>query len=328
MATLYLNEPGSKLYLRDGRYLVEKDDALLQDVPSETIDEVILVGGCQVTTQTMRHLLARQAPLHLLTTHGFYVGRLQPALGGNVELLKVQVRQADDATFALELSRLIVSAKLENTRAVLQRLQRQQANTVVNKALMLHEDMLTKVAPSETLETLRGHEGIAANSYFAAFAEVMPPAWKFDGRNRRPPRDPVNALLSFGYSLLLSRVMSALQQVGLHPSIGFYHVVHGNRPSLALDLLEEYRAAIVDRLVLGIISRNFLKPEQFTISQDGCRLNTTGRRRFLQLFEERLSQTITHASTTLLYRDLFLFQARAFAKHLRGNEAYQPLRIR
>jgi CRISP-associated protein Cas1 len=328
VATLYLNEPGSKLYLRDGRYLIEKDDALLQDLPSETIDEVILVGGCQITTQAMRHLLARQAPLHLLTTSGFYLGRLQPALSGNVDLLKLQVRQADDAAFALEFSRLIVTAKLENTRTVLQRLQRQQAHATLSKAVTVHEDMLAKISATQDLNSLRGHEGIAAQNYFAALARTLPPEWTFDGRNRRPPRDPVNALLSFGYSLVLSRVISALQQIGLHLSIGFYHVVHGNRPSLALDLLEEYRAAIVDRLALGIISRNLLKPEQFTLSQDGCRLNSAARRRFLQLFEERLSQTISHADTTLLYRDLFLYQAKAFAKHLRGSEPYKPLRIR
>lgn len=320
MATLYLTEPGSRLRLEGGRLRVEKEDRVLHDLPREVVDDVVLAGGTQVTTQAMRDLLARGAPLHLLTTHGTYLGRLEPAASGNTEVLRAQVRRSDDPAFALELARTLVLGKLANTRAVLLRLARRRGEPELLAALEAHRLALEQARAAPDLDYLRGTEGAAAQGYFAALAALLPPEWGFGGRGRRPPPDPVNAMLSFGYALLLTRVLSGLQRAGLHPGMGFLHASHGQRPALALDLMEEHRAPLVDRLVLGLVSKRRLAPGQFTRAEGGVWLGPEGRRLFIRAFEERLSEGG--------YRGLFARQARLLADHLRGGEPYRPVRVR
>ncbi len=320
MATLYLTEPGSKLRLEGGRLRIEKNGQLLHDFPREMVDDAVLVGGTQVTTQAMRDLLARGAPLHLLTTHGSYLGRLEPAASGNTELLRAQVRRGDDPIFALELSRILVLGKLVNSRTVLLRLARRHSTLELLDALELHRLALEQAQAASNQDHLRGIEGVAAQGYFAALASLLPPEWGFTGRGRRPPPDPVNAMLSFGYTLLLTRVLSGLQQVGLHPGVGFLHVSHGQRPALALDLMEEHRAPLVDRLVLGLVSRRRLNPGHFIKAEGGVWLGPEGRKLFIRAFEERLTEAG--------YRELFVRQARLLANHLRGGEPYRPIRVR
>lgn len=227
------------------------------------------------------------------------------------------------------MARKLVAAKVENSRVVLARLARERPSPLLKASSSLLGEVSQALATADDLEALRGLEGLAAQAYFGALGEVIPPGWgPFLGRRRRPPTDPVNALLSFGYSLLLTRVAAALQQVGLHPAIGFLHVSHGTRPALALDLMEEYRAPLVDRMVLGILSRRLLRPEQFTAAEGGVYLNAEARTRFLELFAARLGEKIAVGSRPTTYREIMLLQARAFAAHLRGEAPYQPLRIR
>jgi CRISPR-associated protein Cas1 len=326
--TLYLSEPGATLHLRAGRLRVIKRHEVLQDAPSQSVDEVILLSGTQSTSQAMRELLARGARLHLLAQSGRYLGRLEPPAQGGLELLRAQIIRAEDPAFCLELARRLVGAKLHNTRAVLLRLARNKGQNRAALAAEFLQQLVDKVNAAKTLEELRGLEGIAAQSYFAALAALLPPVWGFAGRRYRPPTDPVNALLSFAYSLVLTRVTSALQVLGMHPGLGFFHVVRGARPALALDLMEEYRAALADRLVLSIIAKKLIGPEQFRVTGRQVLLDRAARRRLLQLFEARLDERVALNGQSHAYRELFSHQARAFAAELRGAAPYRPLRIR
>jgi CRISPR-associated protein Cas1 len=330
MSTLYLSIPGSKLRLNAGRYRVEKKGEVLIDVPAEGVSEVILLGGTQITTQAMRHLLTHQARIHLMTQQERHIGTLEPSSSSRPDLLRAQVRRTDDPAFRLEVAKIIVAGKLENARTVLTRLQREHPNATLTAEAATFQRLTRETMQSVTTENeVRGLEGIAAQAYFAAVAEIVPADWRFTTRRRRPPPDPVNAMLSFGYTLVLGRVISALHTAGLHPGIGCLHVSHGARPALALDLMEEYRAAIIDRMVLRIVQRGQINPADFTSTEQGCRFGNTARDQFIRLFEARMRDQITHENTTQTYARVIRSQARNFAALIRGETStYTPLRIR
>ena len=303
---------------------------MLVDVPNESVHEVILLGGTQITTQALRHLLTHRARVHLLTQQERHIGTLEPTASGRADLLRAQVRRTDNPEFRLKVAKAIVSAKLENTRIVLSRWQRERPNlNLTGDAAAFQRLTSDSVTSAKDENEVRGYEGIAAQAYFAALSEAIPAQWNFVGRHRRPPPDPVNAMLSFGYTLVLSRVISALQTTGLHPSIGCLHVSHGTRPALALDLLEEYRAPIVDRLVLGIVQREQLTPDDFLNTEHGCRFSNSARDQFIRMFENRMGTSITHQNTQYTYARLIRAQARLFASVVQGEtDTYTPLRIR
>jgi CRISP-associated protein Cas1 len=330
MSQIYLSLPGSKLRLKNGRYLVTLRDEILLETPAEGIQEVILLGGTQITTQAMRHLLTHQARLHLLTQEERHIGTLEPTQNSKTDTLRAQVRQTDRLDWRLQTAKLIVMAKLENTRIVLQRLARDHpSSNLAQEASEFQRLAMHSVETAQTENEVRGYEGIAAQAHFAVLSEIIPAHWQFSTRERRPPPDPINAMLSFGYTLLLTRIISALQSAGLHIGIGCLHVSHGTRPALALDLMEEYRAALVDRFVLNIALRELLKPSDFMQTTQGCRFSSQARDHFIRLWEARIQTTIQHQEKTLTYARLIRQQAKDFAAYTRlETQTYQPLRIR
>jgi CRISP-associated protein Cas1 len=329
MSQIFLSLPGSKLRLKNGRYVVTLRDEIILETPCEGVREVILLGGTQVTTQAMRHLLTHQARLHLLTQEERHIGSLEPSSSGKTETLRAQVRQTDRLDFRLGTAKTLVCAKLENTRVVLQRMARDHQSQLATEAADFQRLAIERVQTTQTENEVRGFEGIAAQAHFAALGEVIPALWGFDTRQRRPPPDPINAMLSFGYTLLLTRMHSAVQSAGLHPGIGCLHVSHGARPALALDLIEEFRAALVDRFVLNIALRQLLKPEDFTQTVQGCRFSSRARDHFIRLWEAKVQTTVKHGDQTLTYARLIRKQAMSFAAYIRLEQPeYQPLRIR
>jgi CRISP-associated protein Cas1 len=330
MSQLYLSLPGSKLRIRGGRYMVTLREETLLDVPSEDITEVILLGGTQITTQAMRNLLTHRARIHLLTQEERHIGTFEPSENGKTDTLRAQVRQTDKLEFRLATAKTIIAAKLENARIVLQRHARDDPkNMLVKEATEFQRLAKDSALEASTENEARGFEGIGAQAYFAALEEIIPAQWYFRTRQRRPPPDPINAMLSFGYTLLLTRVISAIHSAGLHPGIGCLHVSHGARPALALDLMEEYRAALVDRFVLNIVQRDLLMPNDFMQTNQGCRFSPKARDHFIRLWEARVQTTITHQNQTVTYARLIRNQAKSFAAYIRLEiPIYEPLRIK
>jgi CRISP-associated protein Cas1 len=329
MSQIFLSLPGSKLRLQNGRYIVTLREETIFETPCEGVREVILLGGTQVTTQAMRHLLTHQARLHLLTQEERHIGSLEPSSSGKPDTLRAQVRQTDRADWRLGIAKTLVTAKLENSRVVLLRLARDHNSPLAAEAAEFQRLAMARAQSAESENEVRGFEGIAAQAHFAALGEIIPLYWGFGIRKRRPPPDPINAMLSFGYTLLLTRMISAVQSAGLHPGIGCLHVSHGARPALALDLIEEFRAALVDRFVLNIALRGLLKPEEFTYTTQGCRFSSRARDHFIRLWEARVQTTVTHQELTLTYARLIRKQAMSFAAFVRLELAeYRPLRIK
>jgi len=328
MPTLYVTEPGARIEKEYKRLLVTKHDAVLFRVPLHQVSEVVLVGYVGVTTPALLALLHAQIPVLLVRRTGALVGRLLPPTPKNLPRRRNQYRQADDPAVALALTRAIVAGKLRNQRVLALRVLRRHPGGDRAPLAQLYAAE-KQVAAAPDLGTLRGVEGSGARAYFALYRQAFAPEWNFTDRNRRPPKDPINALLSLGYTMLGHALMTALEAVGLDPYVGFFHAEKYGRPALALDLVEEFRAPFVDSLVMRVINWQMLKPQHFLAEEPGpgVLLTDQGLRLFLREFGKQLESRVQLQGTgrQLSYRKHFEVQARRLARFLEGEaERYPP----
>lgn len=249
-----------------------------------------------------------------------------------------QFRHADDPAKSLEIARSIVAGKLNNCRSILLHASRDDAEASIRRLELRTvsariSQAISGAAAASTLDELRGQEGIGSRSYFGAFSHLLrQPSMRMPGRNRRPPRDPVNALLSFVYALLLNDCISALTAVGLDPAVGYLHSDRPGRPGLALDLMEEFRPMLADRTVLAVINRKQVTVEDFVWAEGGSvMLTPDGRRAVIAAYHDRCGQEVKHpllGQSALLSQFPFI-QARLLARHIRGDlAAYPPCVLR
>lgn len=350
MSTLYVTEPGARIEKEYHQLLVTKDDEVLARMPLSRVSHVVLVGNVGATTPALLALLQAGVGLSLVSTGGELRGRLLPATGGNAPLRRAQHVAAADAGFCTAFARAVTCGKLRNHRTLLLRLRRR--GVVVDDSLAPSftqplarvEAALGQAEQATSLDTLRGLEGSGARAYFAVLRQALHGelAVSFAKRARRPPPDPINALLSLGYTLLGEAMMTALEVVGLDPYVGFFHGDKYNQPSLALDLIEEFRTPIVDSLVLTLVNKRMLGPADFEQvdrdepadapraarhAQPAIHLTRNGLRVFFREFADRLETEASHpvAGRRLSYRKIFEVQARLAAKTITGEvPAYQP----
>jgi CRISPR-associated protein Cas1 len=331
MPTLYVVEPGARIEKEYHRLLVTKQDEVLLRVPLRYVTQVVLVGAVGATTPALRALLRAGVPLLLVRRTGRLVGRLVPATRRNLPLRQAQYRRNDDEAFALAVARAVVGGKLRNQRVMALRILRRRPGADPSPMEQIYAAEESASA-ALGLEELLGVEGSGARAYFQVLRQAFDPAWEFKGRNRRPPRDPVNALLSLGYTLLSQALMTALEAAGLDPYLGFFHAEARGRPALALDLLEEFRAPVADSLAMSLVNRGMLGREDFQPGpKGGVRLGDRGLRVFLREFGDRLEGEVTPPSVgrRLSYRKIFEVQARRMARVVLGDEdGYRPFQAR
>ena len=331
MSTLYVVEPGARIEKEYHRLLVTKEDEVLLRVPLRRVTQVVLVGPVGATTPALHALLQAEVPLLLVRRTGELIGRLLPATLRNLPLRQAQYRRNDEPRFCLEVARAIVAGKLRNQRVLALRIlrRRPEADRAALQTLYGAEE---QVAAAPDLETLLGVEGSGGRAYFAIYRQAFDAAWGFGRRVRRPPGDPINALLSLGYTLLGHALMTALEAVGLDPYLGFFHAEKYGRPALALDLVEEFRAPFVDSLVMTLANRRMLQPEDFRPGQEGgIYLKDQALRLFLGEFGDRLESEVTPPGVgrALSYRKIFEVQARCMANVILGKaEVYRPFQAR
>ncbi|GAB4574746.1 MAG: CRISPR-associated endonuclease Cas1 [Anaerolineae bacterium] len=330
MATLYITEQGARLERHYQTLEVTKHDERLMRVPLRRVTSVVLVGNVGVTTPTMHTLLANGVSLALVSRQGRLIGWLRSAKHPNLALRHRQYARATDPAFCLEIARQIVYGKLRNSLALARRLVR--AHNIDPAALPRLESGIADTLAAPDLDTLRGIEGSLAKVYFAVLRAALPSEMTFSRRTRRPPTDPVNALLSFGYTLLTANLFTAAEIVGLDPYDGFFHADKYGRPALALDLVEEFRPIIVDSVILTLVNNRRLKPGDFYRREGrGVWLSRRGLRRFLRAYSERLHTTIFHpdADRALSYQKVFELQARRLRKVVEGEKpVYEPFLVR
>ena len=338
MPPLYITTQGAKLRYRKRRLVVEKDDQQITAVPAIHVDEVLIMGNVSVTTPALSFLLANDLPTTFMTIRGRFKGRLVGPIGGHGRLRLRQYARAVDDEWALATARSIVGVKLHNTRTLLRRYARRMPDHEPSTALRHAADdlatLLERAPRCRTINSLSGVEGRAAAVFFSVFRHLIRvPGWSFKRRNRRPPRDPVNALLSFGYTILTHQVESAVRAVGLDPYIGFLHQTAYNRPSLALDLVEPFRSIVVDSVVLRSLNNKIILPDHFRYDPRGeypVLLNEHGRERFIRALENRLNLSFNHPARgeRVTYRRCFELEARRLARCLQTGRIHEPFKVR
>jgi len=321
---LYVQDQGARVGKTGECLKVELKGAPLREVRLLETSQVSLFGGVQITTQAVHELLGRGIPLCFFSQGGWFHGWARSATQKNIELRRRQFAVADDPDRCLSLARGFVAAKIRNCRTLLRRNAEDLDDGVLGGLRRAAEE--AESAPS--LASLLGIEGNAARVYFGSFARMLRlpdedsrGAFSPEGRNRRPPRDPVNALLSFGYALLTKDWTVTLQTVGFDPLLGFYHQPRYGKPALALDCMEEFRPLVVDSVVITLINTREIRPGDFVRSAGAVALKPNGRKTFLQAYERRMDQLVTHPvfGYRISYRRTLEVQARLLARTLSGE---------
>lgn len=359
-AIVHVTSPGTMIRKESDALILAGRDGEAERLLLKDVCHVAIYGPSQITAQCLQHLLIHGVAVSHHTSAGRLLGISVPLVTQNIALRRAQYRAADDPERALYLARALVIAKIRNQRTVLKRYRRgidtalddeagdlppwavptdpeadpdQDAPgpfAVTSGALAQMQHALRAAERDAAIDTLRGHEGEAAAAYFSALPAILPAAWRGDfcGRSRRPPRDRVNALISFGYSLLVRDASAALTRVGLDPMLGFLHTMIPGRPALALDLMEPFRAAWVDTAVLRLLATGGIDRADFHVSTAGVVLSDAGRAALIAAYERRADELTTHPrfGYRMSYRRLLELEARVLGKWLVGEvDAFTPL---
>ena len=329
--TVYVRNHRARVRHRHGSLLVSSPDGS-QRIPLEAIDAVVMLGGAQVTTQALEACVRRGVRVTALQMSGAVRFVVSNATGGNVHLRASLYRAISDEAHALALSKAIVAAKLQNSRKVVDRWARDEtdpaeADRLAARATQIWE-RVSRLADVGTANHVRGIEGDAPRTYFGAVAQVVSKSdIGFSKRTRRPPRDPVNAMLGFCYGLLVTEFIGAVESVGLDYQMGFFHRPRSGRPSLALDLAEELRA-LTDRFVVSLVRRRQVGPDSFVeMPGGGVYLSDEGRTSLIKAWEDHKEMEIYHGVSDRQVGRWALpsVQATLLARHLRGDlPAYPP----
>ena len=326
MSTIYIDVQGAVVRHSGEEVLVEKDATVIKRFPLTWVERVVIAGNVQLTTQVMGLFLKNKIQVAFMSIYGNYRGRLTPGTHKNVYLRVEQYRRYQDEAFRLTQAKSMIGGKLYNCQEFIQKHHRShhEINVAAEVASIGRE--LDGILGATSIASLMGHEGTAAHHYFQALGKMVRREFAFDKRSKRPPTDPVNAMLSLGYTLLFNEMVSAAEAVGLDPYLGFVHEIDYGRPSLALDLVEEFRY-LIDSLVLALINRGEVHLSDFTCKEgeEGVFLSDTSRKAFYKSYEQRMRDEVKHGGEKISYRRLFFNQAEQLARVIRTEgEGYSP----
>jgi len=344
METIYVMETGAYLRREGNAIRIMKGHRQVDRIPAQGLKKLILVGYVSLSSGVLDFLIKNRVETVFMTPSGRFRARLMPDEHRHVALRRSQYIKLDRPEFALQAARSIVGGKLANMTRMLLKRGRQYKEEGLLKAAARLRSIEINLAQTTNMDMLRGMEGLSARIYFSVFPLLIRNSdFIFKGRNRRPPRDPVNALLSFIYTLLTNEVLSAIKAWGLDPYMGSLHEISYGRPSLACDLVEEYRAFLGDRFVLGLINRKVIRADDFVFrpnapssyrdeeemkSRRPVLMKPAVGRTFINAYEAMMARTIhcPEPDKKLSYRRLILHQVRSFGKYLTDDEPYMPFK--
>ncbi|ODS30204.1 MAG: CRISPR-associated Cas1 family protein [Candidatus Scalindua rubra] len=331
MANLYLTEQGSVLRKTGDRLIVQKDDEILLDVQCHKIDAVLIFGNVQFTTQSVHELFEHGIEMALLTKTGRLIGQITSPFTKNINLRIKQFKKYEDIDFRIRFAISIMKGKIRNSLQFLRSFAYNHPQIDINDELHRVEGCLKSLDNQTTLEGLNGVEGTAAREFFSAYGKMMLGNLDFNGRKKRPPTDPVNALLSFGYTLVFNEISSFMDGMGFDPYLGYYHKVDYGRASLASDILEEFRTPIVDRLTLRLVNKKILKEDNFYLNpQGGMYLKREGMKRYFVEYEDWMNRefTLLENGERTTFRRCFRLQAEKLAACIREEKEYTPFLLK
>lgn len=332
--TLYVLTPESYLFCRNENVCIRIGENEKLCVPALTIDSIVCFGKMTVSTPLLEYCGEHGISVTFVSETGRFMGRFYGPVSGNVLLRKRQYESMQDEKFCRQLVQSILLAKLRNSKMVLMRASRSEKASVDKQKLLHGVEQLSQAVENlllcEDIDSMRGVEGAAATVYFARFDDILngnPGGFRFESRSRRPPRNEVNAALSFTYMLLTSLTQSAMETVGLDPAAGYLHTLRPGRASFALDLVEELRAPLCDRFVLSLFNKGQLSSADFDRDEEAVLLNERGRRTLLSSWQRRKQEIILHPflGEKVQIGMIPYVQAMLFARILRGDlDEYPP----
>ncbi len=328
MAVLYLIEQGTTIYKEYQRFIVYVSDKPKLEIPIRDVQQILVFGTIQLSTPVIQACLQEQIAVLFLSQSGRYHGHLWSAEFRDLDNELVQLERRRDGGFQFQVSQAIVYGKLMNSKQLLRRFNRKRKLTEVERAIGGINQDIQALALIDNLDRLRGYEGIGAARYFPALGQLITHnQFEFSRRNRQPPTDPVNSLLSFGYTLLLNNVLALILAEGLSPYFGNFHYGERQKHYLAFDLMEEFRSPVVDSLVLNIVNHALFKLEDFdrVPSTGGVYLNQSARRVFFKQFEMRMNEEISHPDlqSKVSYRQGIQLQIRRYKRSVLTGMPYE-----
>lgn len=329
--TLYLLTPNSYLFCRNETIAVKVGGVEKNAVPAKDIEAIVCFGQMTVSTPLLEFCGKRGISVTFLSPQGHYCGSFYGPLSGNVLLRKKQYESINQVEFSNQLVRDILFGKIRNSKMVLLRAARKQSGDAVSLTQAVNQlsDLAAQLESCDCIDSMRGIEGAAATIYFSRFDTMLhsPAGFRFESRSRRPPRNEVNAVLSFVYTLLTREISSALETVGLDPAAGYLHTLRPGRPSFALDLIEELRAPLCDRFTLSLFNLGQLGEKDFNSDSEAVFLNDRGRRTVLTSWQKRKMETVQHPflQEKIPVGMIPYAQAMLFARVIRGDlDRYSP----
>ncbi len=333
---LYIYERAAKIGVKDNCVVVESEkEHLKRTLPIEGVESVIIFGGASLSSSCVKHFMERDINLTWLSSRGKFFGRLESTRNVNINRQRRQFACGEDDKFCLALGKKIVAAKVKNQITILRRYQRNRMETSVVKSIDAMVKLLPGLERVDNKEVLMGIEGIAARNYYQGLSALVGPEFAFHGRNRQPPRDPFNSLLSFAYTLLMYDVYTAAVNRGLNPYASFLHSIRKGHPALCSDLMEEWRAVLADSLALYVTSKGIIKPDHFdaTSHDGGVYLNPEASKAYIAEYEKKVrgrSHYLTYVDYSVSFRRAIEMQCQCLAKAVEEGDpdAYHPVVIR
>jgi len=330
MPTVFVTDEENSLRKRGERLIVDKYGNKVADIPLLKVTQVIIFANATLTTPLINAFLENDIPVVFLSYRGKFRGKLMPEFSKNSILRKAQYKFSEDESLKLNLAQNFVAGKIKNQRRILLRGTRNNRSEKSQKIISELKNLKNKSHQAEDLDKLRGYEGLSTKKYFSVYGELLKDEFELEKRSKRPPRDEINALLSFGYMMMYSEVFNMVNAVGYDPYIGYLHHDKYGKPGLVLDLLEEFRA-IVDNLVKRLINRQVIKKDYFKEKYGSYELTEEGLETFLKKFEQKMISEFKHSiyDKKVNMREAIELQARMLAKKLTGEtEEYIAFEVR
>lgn len=334
MSCLYITENGSKVSTRGGHFIVECQDGSERLVPKETLESMVIFGNVYLTVPCIKECMERGISVSMFSTKGKYFGRIESTSHINAKRLKHQVYLSDKEEKRVQFSKKIIMNKIHNQRVLLSRYARSSEKDIDEymRAMKIHEK---KISQCDSIEQIMGYEGNAARQYFKALSEMVKDDFKFSGRNKRPPKDAFNSMISLGYTILMYEIMGEIENRGISPYIGFMHKDIERHPTLASDLLEEWRAVIVDATVMSLIQGNEIDISEFRKDEEtgAVMISKQGVNIFIKKIEKKLQSNMNYLEYLehpVSFRRAIWWQVAKIVNCIdKGTfDDYTPIRIR
>jgi len=336
LSFLYVYERAARIGVQNNCVVIESEkENLKRTLPIEGVESIIIFGDASLSTSSVKHFMERDINLTWLSSKGKFYGRLESTKNVNIFRQRKQFSCGEDKEFCLTLSRSITMAKVKNQITILRRYQRNRKSNKAQKSIDAMKKLLPIMESADSKEQLMGHEGMAARSYFSGLADLVDSDFTFSGRNRQPPRDPFNSLLSFAYTLLMYDVYTAVVNRGLNPYASFLHSIRRGHPALCSDLMEEWRAVLADSLAFYVVNRGIINKSDFNKPNDegGVYLDTKASKTFIAEYEKKVrgrSQYLNYVDYSVSFRRAIDMQCQRLARAIEEDDPkiYQPVVIR